>query len=176
MSKDLIFGHTRRDWSCGAYPFLSRDKSRELYNDIIASRDVGKLGELVAKETQQNLNTILRLEAKGKIPAAQRRAYGIFLARWQTFSRAKNSRYEASDFIELKNYRDENQRFAASLAQLEKAPAASPPSPTPAPANPPMPDNDASAAGRRLILHTALGAAGLVVLTRLSEGRLKKVS
>jgi hypothetical protein len=166
MSKDLAFGKTSRDWSCGAFPFTSPAADRERWGDALAEREVGPLSELVKAEIFRNFQRILLLQTSGKISTADRKTYGHFVARWQDFYRPRAGKFAGEDYITLINFRDENRRYAANLTQLEKAPA--PTSPTTSPANE-VPK--AEQTGLQLVRRSLLAVVGAVLLARFYKNK-----
>lgn len=183
MARDLLLGNTRRRWergsSCGQVPppplFMTEKKRRELYQDVQAEADAPALGRQVGEAIQRNFQTIVRL---GKnIPITERKAFGKFLQKWQEFSMPKNGKYAGTDYLELVNFRDANQKYTARLAELSAkvkparvadspstgAPTASAP---PASAPPPPPVTLA-----RVLLPAALGLAGVLGAAYLLENK-----
>lgn len=162
MSRDLALGTTPRDWSCGAFPVTTPAVAHERYEDAVAETEVGPLARLVEAETFRNFQKILSLQAAGKMPPADRKAYGRFVARWQEFRRQHNGKFAGADYVALTNFRDENRRHASRLAEIEKSPPASPP-----PSAPGTAPRDAGAAGLRLVKHSVVAALGTVLVARL---------
>ena len=130
MAFDLIFGRTRRDWSCGAVLALDDVKdSRAIQDDLFARKDSKKIGSLVKSEIQKNFNTIVRLDTAKRLPIAERKAFGIFMRKWVDFNYNKNSQFTEADFVTLMNFREANKRFTERLAvfdQVAKTPLKKP--------------------------------------------------
>ena len=117
MAYDLIFGKTRRDWSCGglgaqrvfdstlgsqtlgsqtlgAQGILSlptESSRRQLALDVSAQTDSKKLGQLVRDEIQKNYDTIVRLDTARRLPVVERRAFGGFMRKWVDFGASRTT-------------------------------------------------------------------------------------
>jgi hypothetical protein len=116
MAYDLIFGKTRRNWGCGALISLPPSEfQQQMARDSIAKIEVDKLGKLVRDEIQKNFNAILALHANGRIPEADRKAFGPFLKKWIDFGLDRNGKFQAADIVPLKNFREANKRFSERL-------------------------------------------------------------
>ncbi len=169
MARDLLLGMIPRDWSCGAFPVTSPAVARERYEDVVAESEVGPLAKLVEDETFRTFQKIVALQAANKMPAADRKAYGKFLARWREFSRQRGGKFDGADYVALANFRDENRRHAARLTEIE----ASRPAPVPT-ATPRTAPGDAGAAGLRLVKHSAMVALGAVLVARWYDNRHRR--
>jgi len=129
MARDLLFGATRKSWArrdpprpatVGQFPHVPADESRLLAQDVLADRDVGKLGRHVETTFRANYRRIVSLGSR--MPADERRAYGKAMRRWRDLEAARNGKYLGQDFVELKDLDDVNARMAARLDALEKLP------------------------------------------------------
>jgi hypothetical protein len=127
MAKDLVLGSTPRDWSAG----ISREESRLAYNDAVAYRDAPIQAKAVEVETQKNFQTALRLDAQKKLPAADRRAFGVTLRKWQALRDSRPNGFTGEDYVALTNLREENRRHTLRFTELESSPPdTSPPLPS----------------------------------------------
>jgi hypothetical protein len=132
MAYDLIFGKTRRNWSCGSVLALADAKTPLTY-DFAAKGDAKRVGALVREEIQKNVNTIVRLDTAKRLPIAVRKEFGGFMRKWYDFNTPRDGKYTANDFVALLNFREANKRFTERLNifdQLAKTPLKQPVAPT----------------------------------------------
>ena len=137
MAYDLIFGRTRRDWSCGgtgtqslgALGILSlptEASRRQLALDVSAQADSKRLGQLVRDEIQKNYDTIVRLDTAKRLPVVERKAFGGFMRKWVEFGSAHTAGNSAQpaftneDVVALRNFREANRRFTDRLAVFDQ--------------------------------------------------------
>jgi len=133
MAHDLVFGKTRRDWSCGVWAGPDRSH-KQLALDVNAEIDSKKLGQLVREEIQKNYDTIVRLDAARRLPVVERKAFGVFMRKWVDFGAVHAQKsaqpvFAGEDVVALKNFREANRRFTDRLAifdQMAKTPVREP--------------------------------------------------
>lgn len=119
MAIDLIFGRTRRDWSCGSLlDFPTHKRRQELAQDAIASAEAGKLGLVVENEFRRTFSTASALINSGRMPASDRKAFRTLLQKWQAFSLPRDGKYTGDDYVVLTNFRDANRRMSRKIASL----------------------------------------------------------
>ena len=152
MARDLLLGRTNRSWAAG----FSDVQHRTLAEDVLASRDVGKLGAEVAADFRQNFSKILTLSAAKKMPEGDRKAYAKVVRRWRDLEERRGGKYLGEDYVELASLRDANRRVAARLAEIEtsdKSPA----------------ETTEKKVLRLAHINLAVGAAGLVAAVLLAN-------
>lgn len=144
MAHDLIFGKTDRDWSCGFVPAAllavsaakkyqksKKDKRAritstpgeartKLAETLVAKGDAQGLGDIVRMEIQENANKADALGKAGKLPAAERQAFGSFMNKWLTYAVEKNGTYVQEDLLRILQFRAANRRFTERLTVIEK--------------------------------------------------------
>jgi hypothetical protein len=148
-----------------AYPFMSPTQQRELVNDVAAERAVAGLAQQIEAGTWRNYQAILSLQGQQKMPVDLRREYGRFLKGWKEFARSRDGKYSGQDYLALKNFSDENQRFTLKISMLGKTPAVVPTSP-----------RETGNSGMRVVKHAALGTLGALLLASLYESHSRKLS
>jgi hypothetical protein len=106
MARDILFGLTKRSWAAG----FSDLEHRTLAEDVIASRDVGKLAKEVEAGIQQNFAKILELSSAKKMPADERKAYAKVVRRFRDLEASRGKKFQGSDYVELRDLRDAKAR------------------------------------------------------------------
>lgn len=138
MALDLIFGRTRRDWSCGnLLDFPTFKQRQKLAQDAIATSEVNELGRVVENEFRQTFALASTLINSGRMPSADRKDFRTLLQKWQAFSLPRDGKYTGDDYVVLTNFRDANRRLSRKIASLNAVPAAHSPTPSTAPSTPP---------------------------------------
>lgn len=174
MAFDLIFGRTRRDWSCGSLlDFPTHKRRQELAQDAIASSEAGKLGPVVENEFRQTFAAASALINSGRMPSPDRKTFRILLQRWQTFSLPRDGKYTGDDYVALTNFREANRRMSRKIASLSAAPIAHPPTPATTPSTPPPESSPPKTAAPR-ISKLGLGLAALFTLGYLYDRSLRR--
>ena len=117
MSYDLIFGKTKRDWSCGAHT----ESSAPI--EITTKIQVGKLAEATNREIVKCTNLAIRLGRDGRLPEAEKEPFKRFHKKWLAFLGGKKGIYRPEDALALWNYRKLNERFKARFDVFAKVAA-----------------------------------------------------
>ena len=123
MALDLIFGKTKRNWSCGAYgAFAMPDQPATPSPTQLSSSD---LASLTRSEIDKNTRETIRLTNEKRLPELERKAFGAFFRKWLNFFDTRKGTFKGPDYVALWNFRDANKRFTerlATFAVLAKTP------------------------------------------------------
>ena len=117
MSFDLIFGKTKRDWSCGAHT----ESSAPI--EITSKLQVDKLAEATNREIVKCTNLAIKLGQDGRLPEAEKEPFKKFHKKWVAFLSAKHGTYRPEDALALWNFRKLNERFKSRFDIFAKVAA-----------------------------------------------------
>lgn len=117
MSFDLIFGKTKRDWSCGAHT----ESSAPI--EITSKIQTSKLAETTNQEIVRCTNLAIKLSRDGRLPEAEKKPFRLFHKKWLVFLDNKHGTYRPEDALALWNFRKLNERFRSRFNVFAKVAA-----------------------------------------------------
>ena len=159
MSYDLIFGKTKRDWSCGAHP-ASTDPV-----GVVTQAQVNELARNTNSEIVRTTNLAIKLSRSKRMPDAEKEPFKKFHKKWLSFMDSHKRGCRVEDALALWNFRKLNERFKSRfdlLAKMASTPVGKPMEPAPAEIKTPAPR--ASAWSWAVPLWAGLAIAGLTWL------------
>ena len=107
MAYDLIFGKTKRNWSCGAHP-ASTDPT-----GVVTQAQVDELAKSTNSEIVAATNLAIKLSRGRRMPEAEKEPFKRFHKRWIAFADSRKGGCRVGDALALWNFRKLNERFKA---------------------------------------------------------------
>ena len=117
MAYDLIFGKTKRDWSCGAHP-TSTDPT-----GVATQAQVDELAKNTNREIIRSTNLAIKLSRSKRMPEAEKEPFKRFHKKWLAFMENRRNGYRVEDALALWNFRKLNERFRTRFDVLAKVAA-----------------------------------------------------
>ena len=117
MAYDLIFGKTKRNWSCGAHP-ASTDPT-----GVVTQAQVDELAKTTNDEIVKSTNLAIKLSRSKRMPEAEKEPFKRFHKKWLAFMGSRRDGCRIEDTLALWNFRKLNERFKARFDVLARVAA-----------------------------------------------------
>jgi hypothetical protein len=117
MAYDLIFGRTKRNWSCGAHP-ASTDPT-----GVVTQAQVDELAKTTNGEIVKSTNLAIKLSRSKRMPEAEKEPFKRFHKKWLSFTGSRRDGCRIEDALALWNFRKLNERFKARFDVLARVAA-----------------------------------------------------
>ena len=117
MAYDLIFGKTKRNWSCGAHP-ASTDPT-----GVVTQAQVDELAKSTNGEIVKSTNLAIKLSRGKRMPEAEKEPFKRFHKKWLAFTGSRKDGCRTADALALWNFRKLNERFKARFDVLARVAA-----------------------------------------------------
>ena len=117
MAYDLIFGKTKRNWSCGAHP-ASTDPT-----GVVTQAQVDELAKSTNGEIVKSTNLAIKLSRGKRMPEAEKEPFKRFHKKWLDFTASRKDGCRIADALALWNFRKLNERFKARFDVLARVAA-----------------------------------------------------
>jgi len=117
MAYDLIFGKTKRNWSCGAHP-ASTDPT-----GVVTQAQVDELAKSTNGEIVKSTNLAIKLSRSKRMPEAEKEPFKRFHKKWLDFTASRKDGCRIADALALWNFRKLNERFKARFDVLARVAA-----------------------------------------------------
>ena len=128
MAHDLIFGRTKRDWSCGAHPAPAEPEG------LVTQSQVDELAKTTNSEIIKSTNLAIKLSRSKRLPDAEKEPFKRFHKKWLAFMDSHRSGCRVEDALALWNFRKVNERFKTRFdvfAKVATTPLRKPSEPSP---------------------------------------------